>query len=78
MLLSGLLFNTKFCDVRTDFYCDHIIYRASSVGKNHSLVKQLVVSLTERDSLYNYHVISITAVTTTVTFTYSYMDIFVS
>jgi len=75
--LSGLLFNTKYCGVRADFYCDHGIYCASSVGKNRRLVKQLVASLTERDCPHNYHVISITAVTTSVTFPYSYIDIFV-
>jgi hypothetical protein len=78
VLLSGIFFNAKFCGVWTDFYCDHSIYSASSVGKNRSLAKQLVASLTKRDFLYNYQVINIMAVTITVTFPYSYIDIVVS
>jgi len=72
--LSGILFNTQFCGVRTDFYCCHGICRASSVGKIRRLKKQLLANLTKRDCLYNYHVINITAVTNTVTFPYSYVD----
>ena len=64
--------------MRADFYCDHGIYRASSVGKIRLLMKQLVASLTKRDCLYNYHVINSIVVTNTVTFPYSYIDIVVS
>jgi hypothetical protein len=73
VLLSGFLFNTKFRGVQSEFYCGHSTYM-SSVGKNRRLAKQLVDSLTKLDCRYNY-VISITAVTTNVTFTYSYIDI---
>ena len=51
VLLSGIIFNAKISGVRTDFYCDHGIYRASSVGKIHRLAKQLVASLNKPDSL---------------------------
>jgi hypothetical protein len=74
VVLSGFLFNAKFFGVQSEFYCGHGTYRASSVGKNRRLMKQLVESLSKRDCLCNYHVISITTVTTNVTFTYSYID----